>query len=478
MRDVELPFDQSTQSSDPLMRVTPHNIGIEEAWIAMLFMDSSLIDKAIEGGITHEYFYSTKCRIIYSTITNLWKSNNLNEEGGVDELSIAQELRNLGMYDEVGGLQEVTRISSKAETATYFETYMGYIQGFHHVRSLIGVCNETLDAAYSNSPVKSLLADVDQKVSSISMSALAVKSIHDSKEVAANAKEIIRQRKENQGVAGVTTGLEDLDGILKGFKPAELTYLVARPSTGKTALSLHITKHAAQHFGSVLYFSIEMSHDQLGCRMIQAESGVPFRLMDDGLLNQNQEAQIDAAGDRIGELPIYIDDFSSPTMSHIRSRARRFANIGLRLIVVDYMQLIQTENPRTSREQQVAEISRGLKALAKDLKVPVLCLGQLNRDIEKGGNRKPKLSDIRESGQAEQDADVVLALWQEKPDIRDCVDCAVLKQRNGPIGDIKINYQRMTQRFSKYIMPKMENSDVPTSGAGTTHSARQERTFG
>lgn len=275
---------------------------------------------------------------------------------------------------------------------------------------------------------------------------------------------LIKKLLEGRGeLSGASTGFIDLDKMTHGLHPTEMIVLAARPSMGKTSFAMNIAeavamprRHGAKASG-VLIFSLEMGAEQLAMRLLTGRARVSSQRLREGFVNKEEQQRLAAAALELKQAPIWIDDASQVTIHQLRAKARRvFArNPGMGLIVVDYLQLIAGTDPRIQREQQIAEISRGIKGLAKELKVPVMVLSQLNRDSEKE-KRQPKLSDLRESGSIEQDADVVLLLARPKDATDDFsvaadrADLIIAKQRNGPVGEIKLTFLREITRFENH----------------------------
>jgi replicative DNA helicase len=268
-----------------------------------------------------------------------------------------------------------------------------------------------------------------------------------------------RVRADPRDVTGVASGLIELDEMTRGFQPGDLIVLAARPSMGKTALALNIARHAAGHGDaqSVAFFSIEMGQEQLGLRLVAGEAGIDATRLNRGFVSAGEWAPLSAAVSRIGETALFIDDSSDTTVFDIRAKARRLQQTrgALGLIVVDYLQLLRPTERGENRNLELAGMSRGLKILAKDLQCPVLVLSQLSRECEKRAEKRPMLSDLRDSGAIEQDADVVLLLYRDEvynptDGNRGVAEVHVAKQRNGPTGVVRLTWREQLMRFENY----------------------------
>ena len=331
------------------------------------------------------------------------------------------------------------------------------------LRELIRTATSTVEQCYEfTGGIEQFVDTLEQQMFAVTQSR-ASESARPMKDPTREAMNVITKMMMKKGeLTGVSSGFKDLDQFTFGFQRQEMVVLAARPSMGKTSLALNFAESAAlPRRGTgvpVLVFSLEMGAAQLALRMLCARARVNMKLLRDGLLSKNgaEQQNLVQAADEFSKAPIFIDDSSHLTIMELRAKARRLsARHPLGMIIVDYLQLIAPTDPQTPREQQVAEISRGLKGLAKELDVPVLVLSQLNRSAEKE-NRTPKLSDLRESGSIEQDADVVLMLARPKDAdekfqvAADSAELIVAKQRNGPVGELKLTFLRDITRFENY----------------------------
>lgn len=440
-------------------RTLPHSIEAEEYLLSCCFLDGlEVVSRCLEARLSAESFYLPAHRTIFEKLTELY-----NRQAPIDIAVVAEELKATRQIDEIGGFVFLTQIASRIPTTAQANYFIEKVREQALLRQLIRTATGTVEQCYEFS------GGIDQFVDTIEQSLFAVtqnrisESARQMKEPTREAMNVITKMMMKKGeLTGVSSGFKDLDQFTFGFQRQEMIVLAARPSMGKTSLALNFAEAAAMPKKGegvpVLVFSLEMGAAQLALRMLCARARVNMKLLRDGLLSKNgaEQQELVKAADEFSKSSIYIDDSSHLTIMELRAKARRLSTRQkLGFIVVDYLQLIAPTDAKTPREQQVAEISRGLKGLAKELDVPVMVLSQLNRSAEKE-NRTPKLSDLRESGSIEQDADVVLMLARPKDAdekfqvAADSAELIVAKQRNGPVGELKLTFLRDITRFENY----------------------------
>jgi replicative DNA helicase len=441
-------------------RTIPHSVEAEEYLLSCCLLDGNdTVARCFEGKLTPAAFYVPANRIIYEKLTDLY-----NKGAPIDLAVLAEELKTSKQLDEVGGYAYLTQISGRVPTTAQAGYFIEKVRELHLLRELIKVGTAAVESCYSFSGgLEEFIDKIEQDIFKVTQDRIsdAAKSM---KEPTREAMNVITKMMMKKGeLTGVPSGFHDLDfKYTYGFQRQEMIILAARPSMGKTSLALNMAEAAAMPKKgtpvTTVIFSLEMSAAQLAMRMLCSRARVNMKLLRDGLLSKNGEEQqrLLQAADEFSKSPIFIDDSSHLTIMELRAKARRLhARQPLGFIVVDYLQLLAPTDPKVAREQQVAEISRGLKALAKELNVPVLVLSQLNRSAEKE-NRTPKLSDLRESGSIEQDADVVLMLARPKDAdekfqvAADSAELIVAKQRNGPVGELKLTFLRDITRFENF----------------------------
>jgi len=446
-------------ASERLGRQPPHSIEAEEYLLSCCLLDGSdSIAKCLERKLPGEAFFVPANRIIYDKLVELYQSNP-----PVAIEVLAEELKNNGQLEEIGGLPYLMQVSARIPTTAQVDYFLGKVRELHLLRQLIKVSTQAVEQCFDyQGGLEEFIDKVEQDIFAVTQDRVS-DGAKPMKEPTREAMDVIHKMMMKKGeLTGVTSGFKDLDAMTYGFQKSEMIVLAARPSMGKTSLALNITETASMpkkgEGVTSLFFSLEMSASQLALRMLCSRARVNMKLLRDGLLSRNGDevGRLLEAADEFTKSKIFIDDSSHLTIMELRAKARRLAaRHGLGFIVVDYLQLLSPSDPKTPREQQVAEISRGLKALAKELAVPVMVLSQLNRAAEKE-NRSPKLSDLRESGSIEQDADVVLMLARprdadEKFQVAaDSAELIVAKQRNGPVGDLKLTFLRDITRFENY----------------------------
>lgn len=455
-------FQKSSSSvASALGRVPPHSAEAEEHLLSCCLLDGSdTISRCLEMKISPASFYFPANAIIFDHIVQLYQ-----QRPPVDLAILAEELKTKQLLDEIGGYAYLTQISNRIPTTAQAPYFIGKVRELHLLRELIRVSTGVVENCFNYSGgLEEFVDKVEQEMFQITQGRVA-DSLRSMKEPTKEAMAVINKMMMKKGeLTGVSSGFRDLDALTFGFQRQEMIVLAARPSMGKTSLALNIAEAAAMPKkgdpATTLVFSLEMSAAQLALRMLCSRARVNMKLLRDGLLPKGGEemGRLVTTADEFSKAPIFIDDSSHLTIMELRAKARRLAQRSdgkIGLIVVDYLQLLAPTDPQVPREQQVAEISRGLKALAKELDVPVIVLSQLNRSSEKE-NRTPKLSDLRESGSIEQDADVVLMLARprdadEKFQVAaDSAELIVAKQRNGPVGDLKLTFLKDITRFENY----------------------------
>ncbi len=440
-------------------RTLPHSVEAEEYLLSCCLLDGAdIIARCLEGRITPASFSVPANQVVFEKLVDLY-----NKGAAIDLAVVAEELKTGRQLDAIGGYAYLTQISGRIPTTAQAAYFIEKIRELHLLRELIRAATGAVENCYSyEGGLEEFVDKVEQDIFRVTQDRVS-DAAKPMKEPALEAMAVINKMMMKKGeLTGVASGFKDLDALTWGFQRQEMIVLAARPSAGKTSLALNFAEAAAlPRRGEpvrTLIFSLEMSAAQLALRMLCSRAKVNLKLLRDGLLSKNgaEQQNLLVAADEFTKAPLFIDDSSHLTIMQLRAKARRLQARGkLGLIVVDYLQLLAPSDPKTPREQQVAEVSRGLKALAKELDVPVVVLSQLNRSSEKE-NRTPRLSDLRESGSIEQDADVVLMLARPKDAddkfqvAADSMDLVVAKQRNGPVGELKLTFLRDITRFENY----------------------------
>lgn len=443
-------------------RSLPHSLEAEEYLLSCCLIDGpDVLSRCLEARIRPESFYDSKHGIVYEKLLDLY-----NRQKPIDVSVVAEDLKTSRQLDQIGGYAFLAQVSSKIPTTAQASYFIEKVREQALLREIIRSATSAVEDCYGfTGGIDEFVDQVETKIFSVTQNRVS-ESAKQMREPTHEAMNVITKMMMKKGeLTGVPSGFKDLDGFLWGFQKTEMIILAARPSMGKTSLALNfaeaaaLPKKAGQAPVAVLIFSLEMGASQLALRMLCSRAKVNMKLLRDGLLSKNGDEQnrLLEAADEFSKAPIFIDDSSAISIMQLRAKARRIhSRTPLGFIMVDYLQLLSPTDPRVPREQQVAEASRGLKALAKELDVPVLVLSQLNRSSEKD-NRTPKLSDLRESGSIEQDADVVLMLARPKDAdekfqvAADSAELIVAKQRNGPVGELRLTFLRDITRFENFI---------------------------
>ena len=459
--DLKKTRRQTANNRQVLDRLPPHSMEAEQGVLGCLFLDpNNCIDQCITilGSFGEFAFYDLRHQNIFESIRVLH-----NEQKPVDLISVQQWLKDRQLLDGVGGLTYLSELQDVVPSAANMAYYLDIVREKYLLRRMMQVCSGVVGKIYDfEGDVPALLDEVEKEIMAVSDSKETV-TPPTTTEFLNKALNEIEAAWESQGApTGLTTGLIDLDKVTDGLHGGEMIVIAARPSMGKTSLGMNIAEHVAISLHlPVGVFSLEMAGTQLTKRMLASVGRVNMREVQSGFMTAEHQPKIMAAATTISAAPIHIDDTAGLTILQLRARARRMAQQhGIKLFVIDYLQLLSSDNNsrNDNREREVSDISSGIKALAKELDVPVIVLAQLNREIEKERNRKPRLSDLRESGSIEQDADIVGLLYkpnlddqpdsQEESDAGFPVNLLIAKQRNGPRDVVvKLTYMNIYTRF-------------------------------
>jgi len=443
----------ATKNTDHL-RVPPQNIEAEQSVLGSLMLDKDAIIK-IADTVRPGDFYKGAHNSIYETMLDLYE-----EREPIDVLSLSNKLDEKGKLDVIGGSSYLASLVNIVPSASNVVHYAKVVQKKSLLRRLITAASEIVEMGFNEEEdVQKVLDDAEQKLFGVSQKYLKQDFVPIRSILEDAFNRIDELHKSDKAFRGVPTGFTDLDNLLSGLQNSDLIILAARPSVGKTSLALDIARQiGVQSKVPVGLFSLEMSSDQLVDRMIAAQAGVDlWRLRTGKLQTEGDDNDFQKIGEAIGilsEAPIFIDDTSSANIMEMRTMARRLqSEHKLGLIIIDYLQLMEGRSRGgDNRVQEISEISRGLKQLAKELNVPVIALSQLSRAVESRPDQIPRLSDLRESGSIEQDADVVLFLYREdrvKPDTpnKGIADVIIAKHRNGPVGKVSLYFEENSTTF-------------------------------
>jgi replicative DNA helicase len=455
MRAMNAP---STDPQIEALRIPPHSIEAEQSVIGGLLRDNAAFDR-IADMLSPEDFYRYDHRIIYEQVVKL-----INGSRPADVITVFEGLTNQGKAEEAGGLQYLNAMAQNTPSAANIRRYAEIVRDRSILRKLITVADEVSSQAFNpqGKEVKQILDEAESRIFAIAEAGargaagwLAVQPLLT--QVVERIDELYSR--ENQGeITGVPTGFIDLDRMTSGLQPGDLVIVAGRPSMGKTAFSVNIGENVAIDAGlPVAIFSMEMGGAQLAMRMLGSVGQLDQHRLRTGKLNDEDWPRLTHAIQKMNDAQIYIDETPALNPIEMRARARRLARQcgKLGLIVVDYLQLMQGSKPGDNRASEISEISRSLKGLAKELHCPVIALSQLNRSLEQRPNKRPVMSDLRESGAIEQDADVIIFLYRDEvynPDSPDkgTAEIIIGKQRNGPIGAIRLTWMGMYTKYGNY----------------------------
>src|SRR6202011_6216172 len=396
-----------TSYSQDIHPTPPHSAEAEQGVLgSMLISPRDTIAECVEK-ITEEYFYVPAHQIIYQALVELWNSNQ-----GIDLITFTQSLRDQNLLETIGGAAFVTSLFTFVPTAANVGYYLDIVRDKYILRRIIVAATESVRRAYEEQDeVNNLLDEVEQRIFAVGEDRFKGQMLSMKDQVMEAIESIEKLYERKGGITGISTGFVEFDRMTSGMHPAEMIVIAARPSMGKTALAMNIAEHAAIHEKlAVGVFSLEMSSQQLVQRLCCSRARVSLQKVRDGFLAERDFPSLTAAASKLAEAKIFIDDSASLTILELRAKARRLkAQQDVQLIIVDYLQLLRSTSRRAqdNRQLEISEISAGLKGLSKELKIPLIVVAQLNRQPEQRTGGKPRLSDLRESGSIEQDADLV-----------------------------------------------------------------------
>ena len=429
------------------LRQMPSDISSEMAIIGCILKKSESIDQAIQLVKPYE-FYDSRCQRIYKTLVNMYQ-----KDIKIDEVSLISKLKSENILEEVGGEQFIVEITLSSFYTPNMDQYCENVKEKALLRALISACDEIVGKSYEQKKdAKEVIEMAESKIFEISQKNLEKGLVRVSETMDETIKQLELLSLNEGKITGVTTGISSVDDKLSGLQNSQLILLAARPAMGKTALGLTMAWNAANAGKSVAFFSLEMSTYQLNQRLISMVSMIDLEKIITGNLEADEWIEIINAITKIKEKEIYVDETAGITLSELRSKCKRLkAEEGLDLIVIDYLQLMTGEGRFDNRQQEIAQISRGLKSLSKEINCPVLSLAQLSREADKRSDHKPILSDLRESGAIEQDADVVMLLYREdyydEDDNPNVAKVILAKHRNGPTGLMELFFHKQCTTF-------------------------------
>ncbi len=434
-----------------LDRIPPQNIEAEQAVLGAMLLEKSAITAATEL-LCVDDFYREAHRLVFEAIVELAKRDE-----AADLVTVTEQLKKTEKLEKAGGIAFVTSLANVVPTAANIKYHANIVLEKAQLRNLINTTTEIAGEAYEDvEEIGALMDKAEKAILRVTGRGTSFNFTPIGKLVIDVFEKVEKRSQDKNALTGLASGFLYLDRLTSGFQPSDLILVAARPSMGKTAFTLNIATYVAVKLKQpVAFFSLEMSNEQLVQRMLCAEGGIDSQALRAGELTDEDWKHLIIASDRLTKAPIYIDDTPGITVSELRAKARRIhSKYGLSLVIIDYLQLMQGRSSRNSdnRQQEISEISRSLKALARELGVPVIALSQLSRSVESRTIKRPMLSDLRESGSLEQDADIVMFLYRdeyynEDSERKNEADVIIAKHRNGPIDTIPLFFEK---RFTKF----------------------------
>ncbi len=468
-------------------RIPPQAVDFEEAVLGAVLIDNSAINQVIDI-LSPESFYKEEHRLIFKAVKNLFGASQ-----PVDILTVANELRQKGELESIGGEYFLIQLSQKVSSSAHCEFHARIIVQKHIQREMIRVAGSIMNMAFDETTdVFDLLDTAEQELFEVANGNI-VKNYESAKDLVKAAIERIEDISKQEGLSGVPSGFTMVDRVTSGWQPSDLVILAARPGMGKTAFVLSMARNMAiDHNRAVAVFSLEMSSVQLITRLISGETGLDSEKLRKGTLDDHEWQQLLTKVKNLEKAPLYIDDTPALSVFDMRAKCRRLvAQHGVRLIIIDYLQLMTVGGQgkgQGNREQEISTISRSLKSIAKELNVPVIALSQLSRAVEtRGGNKRPLLSDLRESGAIEQDADIVsfiyrpeyydITEWEDGSPSEGQAEFIIAKHRNGSLENIKLRFQGKFAKFSDLEENEFEPAMMLESKMNTDDFLNDEDSF-
>ncbi len=431
------------------IRVLPHNIEAEKSVLGSMLIDDDAIGLAVEI-IDESWFYDDAHRKIYRAIVELYSAHK-----NVDLVTLSDKLKNDGQLEEVGGVSYISEIIDFVPTSANVEYYANIVKEKGLLRKLIHNATKIITESYQASGnVDEVVDCAERLIFEVAELRQRQQSIHIKELVKSSIETLDKLYQRKEHITGIPTGFEKIDYMTSGLQKSDLIILAGRPSMGKSSFAVSIGENAAmKHNVGVAYFSLEMSKEQLVQRMLCSLARIDAHKLRSGFLSPSDWPKLTAAAGKLSESKIFIDDTPAISSLELRAKARRLkANNDIGLLILDYLQLMRGPSKSDSRQQEISEISRSLKALARELDIPVIALSQLSRQVENRQDHRPQLSDLRESGAIEQDADLVALLMREEyynptEENAGIAEVIIAKQRNGPVGTVKLSFIKEYMRF-------------------------------
>ena len=448
-------MEHSNSNSKQILinKYLPHNFLAEKMILSCLLINSEAIEITLKT-LSIDVFYFKNHQEIYKAIIFMYKNNI-----PIDVLTLITLLQDNGLLEKIGGVKVLIELLSQIPNLVYLEDYLRLVKDKYIRRSLIKLGYETINSSYITSiPLESMLSDLENKLFNLT-NEIKTQKLSSSAELVNNIFFELKTKSLNPKLSGLTSGFYDLDSLTQGFQKSDLIIIAGRPSVGKTAFSLNIASNLIKSSKlPVLFFSLEMSKEQIMYRLLSMETNINQIRLKSGKLYQNDWIKLNKMIKIISKFPLFIDDTFNLSIQDIRSKIKTilFEQNELGLVIIDYIQLMQNSKLKTeNRVQELSQITRSLKTIAREFNIPIIGLSQLSRNVENRVDKKPILSDLRESGSIEQDADLVLMLYknssnnQSQPNSQtyQSIELIVAKQRNGPTGAVKLKFNEEQTKF-------------------------------
>ncbi len=438
---------QPMQMGNQFDRLPPHSIEAEQCTIASMLLEKECIGDVVQI-IDRDCFYQTDHQILFDVLLSLFNSSS-----PIDTTILREELTKRGLWEEIGGAPYIGQLLNTVPSASHAKHYAGIVREKYVLRSLIAASNETLREAYAPHEKADYLLDrAEHRIFDI-----AERRVQSEMTPINVALEAAFERIEDRGKRGLDSGYHEIDDLLNGMQDGEMIVVAARPSIGKTAFALNVIEHVSANLKiPSAIFSLEMSRQQLAQRMLCGRADVDAHKVRKGMCSAEEFGKLATVVSEMSKVPIYIDDSPDLTIMNLRAKCRRLKRSqDVKLVVIDYLQMMSAPEIEDGRQQQITAISRGIKSVARELMIPIIAISQLNRASESRDGHKPRMSDLRESGSIEQDADVIMLMHREDyyrasqadfmPD--NIAEVIIAKQRNGPTGSVKLHFDLKTTRF-------------------------------
>ena len=433
----------SAGESSPL----PYSLEAEQSVLGSILVDPGVLPPLLDL-LKPQYFYLSQHREIFAAMVRMFTDSRT-----IDFVTLLDELKAAGIYDDAGGKAYLLQLAQMVPSVANVQAYAKIVQEKYFLRTLIQTSREIIEIAGGETEdIHTVMDMAEQKIYDIRQDR-NTGGLRSIKDVIIETYDRLRQMSgdDREKYAGISTGFSDIDRLTTGLNRSDLILIAARPAMGKSAFALNIAQNVAKHGGTVAFFSLEMTREQNVSRMLAGEAGIDNRNLRTGELGADDWVRLASAADTLSKCHIFFDDTSGITVPEIKARCRRVRELDL--IVVDYLQLMSSGRRIDNRVQEVSEMTRGLKIMARDLNVPVVTLSQLSRGTEARGNHRPQLSDLRESGSIEQDADIVMFLYrddyyEQNEENHNQALCIVGKNRHGPIGDVPLHWDGSHTQFT------------------------------